>query len=90
MRSFHFNVGNSSTGPIGFCARITAETEELALQKLRNGLDEIGQELDARHLRSESGDYLNVYFNGDFVTVADIDDSQDLDGESEEEEASEA
>ncbi|MHB8139658.1 MAG: hypothetical protein ACYDHD_00125 [Vulcanimicrobiaceae bacterium] len=33
--SYHFDVGNSTTGPIGFCARICAPTADVALAKLQ-------------------------------------------------------
>lgn len=33
--SFHFSCGNSTVGPIGFCAAIRAETPQEALTTLR-------------------------------------------------------
>lgn len=72
MNSYHFDLGNSNTGPIGFCARITAETPEEALRILRDALPD---ELSADTSGGAHVEYINVYFNPDAVTVADIDDS---------------
>lgn len=84
MPSYHFSLGNSSTGPVGFCARIVAESPEAALQELK-------QHLPAEHeldLEDEDGDpigkapgspYIEVYFNIDAITVADIDEVDDED-----------
>jgi hypothetical protein len=36
--SYHFSLGNSFDGPIGFCARVDAETAEEAVTKLNKAL----------------------------------------------------
>ena len=39
LKSYHFDLGNSSDGPIGFCARVFADSKEQALEQLLKGLD---------------------------------------------------
>jgi hypothetical protein len=73
MTSYHFDVGNSNTGPIGMCARITAETKEDAIEILRDVLpDEF--EIPCDHGAIE---YIQVYLNADNVTEKDVDDEED-------------
>ena len=74
MNSYHFDIGNSSTGPLGFCARVTAYSKEEAVEVLRNRFsrDICEHEIGKQGIRS--GDYCCVYFNADAITVNDIDD----------------
>jgi hypothetical protein len=42
LTSYHFDIGNSSTGPLGCCARVTATSRTAALKMLRAALpDEV-------------------------------------------------
>lgn len=78
---FHLSGGNSSEGPIGFCAVIKAETKEEAVGLLREVMPtEYAIEVNATDVV-----YLNVYFNGDAITVADVDDEEEEDDDAEEE-----
>lgn len=71
MPSYHFDVGDSSTGPIGFCARVTAASKATALARLR---EELPQEVEVRRgIEGESIEYILVYLNGEAVTIDDID-----------------
>ena len=72
-KSYHFSVGNSDKGPIGYCARILADSEEDAVKKLRLILPE--QKVVYGEDDGPLGDeYLAVDFNYDkFPTVHDID-----------------
>lgn len=78
--SYHFDLGNSNEGPVGFCARVVADSEEEALDILRERLESLGQLVNAWD-GDRDGDhheeYIEVYFNGANVTVADIDDFED-------------
>jgi hypothetical protein len=74
MKSYHFDVGNSTDGPIGYCARVWASSKQEALEILRKHLCEesvlISNEVD------EDGkgiEYLAVYVNAQAVSVKDID-----------------
>ena len=79
-KSFHFSVGDSTTGPIGLCARVTAETEEKAETILRKALEnaecEIKFDVGKDALAIE---YITAYVNTDFITAEDIDDEEDAD-----------
>lgn len=80
-KSYHFSLGDSSAAPIGFCARIVANSKAEALQLLRDSLPE---ELDAGQGLNSSNEYIMVYFNEDAISEADIDEEED---EEEDEEA---
>lgn len=73
-RSYHFSLGNSNTGPVGFCARIWAHSKPEAVTSLKEYL---GQELEAHtHLSDDERrtvEYITVYFNPEVITEQDID-----------------
>jgi hypothetical protein len=69
MKSYHFDLGNSNTGPIGFSARVNAGSMDEALAILQEALP---NELPADGLPKDI-EYLNVYFNGEAITLKDID-----------------
>lgn len=73
-KSFHFDIGNSGEGPIGFCARVLAETKSGAVAKLKAAIDKINGEIEAGYNEDMDGiDYITVYFNADKITGKDID-----------------
>jgi len=80
MKRYHFNVGNSTDGPVGYCASVYAESPEDALGMLREllaGDGCLGELVDDRSTELHGGiDYLNVYFTADRVTVDDIDEEE--------------
>ena len=71
MKSYHFDVGNSNDGPLGFCAVIRANSKKAALERLQELLPG-DWEIDVGQGR---GEYLHVYFNGDNITIKDIDEA---------------
>ncbi len=78
-KSFHFDLGNSSPGPVGYCARVIAATSAEALQKLKNAMpDEV--EIHKCIDRTEHPDiqYITVYFNPAALRIRDIDDEEDV------------
>lgn len=82
MNSYHFDLGNSSTGPVGFCARVIAASPEEALEKLKASLPE-AQEVWLDGHNPPSGaiiEYVTVYLNPDALTVADIDTVEEVIG----------
>lgn len=74
MKRFHFSVGNSTDGPVGFCAAVYAETPEEAVELLRNALP---VESPVRPEDRTGISYIAAYFNQSAVTVADIDEVED-------------
>jgi hypothetical protein len=80
-RSYHFSLGNSTKGPIGFCAQVKAYSKEEAVEILKEILPE---EWDT-HFQDDdrSIEYCCVYFNPDAISVRSIDDWEDADEEDE-------
>jgi hypothetical protein len=82
MNSYHFDLGNSTDGPIGMCARITAKDEVTALNILRNCLEDNLQygdviEIKLSHGQREAGvEYVCVYISPDNINVTDINESE--------------
>lgn len=63
LKSYHFDVGDSNIGPIGYCARVFARNPEEALAVIRDLLP-----VEINNLQKELGhlpalDYLDVFFN---------------------------
>jgi hypothetical protein len=74
MTSYHFDCGNSNDGPVGFCARIRASSEEEALRILHEAMPET---IEVRPMAHEDAvEYIHVYTGTENVTVKDIDDEE--------------
>lgn len=76
MNDYHFSFGNSTDGPVGYCARVLAETPEQAVTKLQERLEKLGYNLDAvtgTDMELQWGEYIQVYFNAGAISIADID-----------------
>ena len=78
LQSHHFDCGDSSDGPIGFCGRIQATDKDEALEILRDVLPDelritpVGE--DANYARVE---YLEIYLSPENVTIHEIDEVDD-------------
>lgn len=71
MLDLHFDVGDSSHGPVGLCACVRAKTIEAGVARLGELLPEeveVDLGLDRRR-----GEYVSVYTNADAITAADVD-----------------
>jgi hypothetical protein len=69
VREYQFSLGNSTHGPIGYCARIAATTAAGAVARLGELLfDEL---VEVRIEAETRGEYLTVYFNLAAVGVLD-------------------
>lgn len=73
MPRYHFSLGNSFPGPIGFCASVQAASEADAVARVQKIITQAIGEFNEVELHSKGEDYLAVYINADAVTVADID-----------------
>lgn len=85
MPVYHFDVGDSSTGPIGFCARIKGKNRAEALERLKQMLPE-AHELKPAEVdpEMEEPEYINVYFNTAYLTEENTDgEGQEDDDEDE-------
>jgi hypothetical protein len=93
MKRFHFSLGDSTTGPIGFCASVYAESAEEAAQMLNDALSELGHSVstidndepdDSDEEAEPYIEYVEVYFNPVHgVEVTDIDETEDVDSDDE-------
>jgi len=65
MNKHHFSLGNSTSGVLGLCAEIVAETREEATSKLRSALagslDPFGT--IPIHCDDSSVGYINIYLS---------------------------
>lgn len=87
MPSFHFSLGNSTDGAIGFCARVIATTKAEAVERLKSAIEKLTNDDRSSLFDDGSGrsppepglQYLNVYFNTAAVTEAAVSDGEEED-----------
>lgn len=67
MPRYHFDLGNSARGPVGYCAAVRAVSREAAAATLRRVLP------DSVRLRTTDPDveYVEIYFNPDRPAARD-------------------
>lgn len=66
-KEFHFDIGNSSTGPIGMCAVIVAKGEIQATTILK---EELPEEIEVKSENSSVG-YIRIYTNSGEIDASD-------------------
>lgn len=71
MPTYHFTVGNSVTGPVGFQASINANFPAQALDRLKSLLPG-----DKHVVQSQSEEFIEVYFNPQYISIRNIDSKQ--------------
>jgi hypothetical protein len=76
-KQYHFSLGNSTKGPIGFCALIKAESKADAVSLLKKVLPD---ELEVRPMGGDKENasvvYIAVYFNDEAIKVRCIDEEE--------------
>lgn len=72
VKSYHFCLGNSTEGPVGYCARIDATSKEEAVELLKAKLP--GSVMVQGYGGNE---YIEVYLNIEAITTSDIDEVND-------------
>jgi len=77
MRRYRFSLGNSSRGPVGYCAAILAETEEEAVAKLKAAIPLSGSVTP--YGPGGGVEYIEVYFNESAITADHIEEVSDHD-----------
>ena len=81
-KQFHFSAGNSSKGPIGFCAVILAKSKADALARLKRVMPD---SLKVHPLGDDEDNaavvYIQIYINDSKITVKDIDEEEEVEGE---------
>ena len=81
MKSYHFDCGDTDNSPIGFCARVDAESKAEAVARLQELLEQNDNAVDVPLTDSPGGEYLTVYFNSQHVTEENINEVNDENGE---------
>jgi hypothetical protein len=73
MPKYYFSIGNSTSGPVEFCALVEAAMPEEAVDRLKRVLpDELTAD-DRWGDKTSSNEYICVYLNADAITTDDID-----------------
>jgi len=80
---FKFEFGNSTVGPLGMVARVTAPDKATALRLLQERIENAypGQDVNL-HLGDAPVEYVNVYVNAEAMTLDDIDDDETEDDDN--------
>jgi len=74
LKSYHFSIGNSTTGPVGFCARVMACSKEDAVTLLKEELPQEAPITEGPCTPAERAvEYMRVYFNPSAITEKHID-----------------
>ena len=74
LKSYHFSIGNSTTGPVGFCARVMACSKKDAVALLTEELPHEAAITEGPCAPVERAvEYMRVYFNPSAITENDID-----------------
>ena len=70
MPCFKFEFGNSTVGPLGMVARVTAPDKATALRLLQERIENAypGQDVNL-HLGDAPVEYVNVYVNAEAMTL---------------------
>lgn len=74
LYDYHFDLGDSNDGPIGFCARVIARCDQEALILLRERLP------DSFPVR-EGRECIEIYLSPHNITVSDISECEEVDDE---------
>jgi|ERR1035441_4437114 hypothetical protein len=83
MKSYHFDVGNTTQGKIGMCLRVNAENAEQAVGFVNEFLADRGHEFQiegpgAVDEKTAGVEYCTVYLNPAGLTVSDIDEENEV------------
>ncbi len=73
LKEYHFDVGDSNSGPLGLCARVRAKSKAEALHILANDLPTEVQVSPS----NDAITYINVYINPTAISTKDIDDGEE-------------
>ncbi|BBO23887.1 MAG: hypothetical protein HND43_03925 [Armatimonadetes bacterium] len=73
MPVFHFSLGDSTKGPVGFCAAVRARNRRRAVAMLRSQMPQEVPVVNSRTVHSEGIEYVRVYLNPDAIAIADVD-----------------
>jgi hypothetical protein len=77
MKSYHFSLGNSNDGAIGFCASVQGKSEGDAVDRLKRLLP---TEVEVTNSDFGTGEYLAIYFNPTAIRAQNIDEVEEPGG----------
>lgn len=75
MKHYHFSLGNSTDGPVGYCASIRAPTKREAVARLKMLLPEY---IDVEHDELGPDEYITIYLNDRVIKPANIDEVEEV------------
>ena len=70
LKSYLFSCGNSSTGTVGFCARVRATSKKEAIKILHEAVPEC-EEVRA-YAHEDAIEYIHFYTNTEALKASDI------------------
>lgn len=74
LKSYHFDMGNSNEGPVGFCVEVHASSKKEAVELVRSFVESVEDGLNMNPSDMDAGiQYGQVYFNAEAITEKDID-----------------
>jgi len=74
MKSYHFSLGNSRNGAIGFCASVRGHSKREAVERLKRLLP---TEVGVKNCDFGTGEYLEIYFNPTAIRARNIDEVEE-------------
>jgi hypothetical protein len=72
MPIYHFSLGDSTSGAIGFCAAVRAKSRKEAVALLRSGLPEEIPVVRSRKVPKRGVEYVQVYLNLERIDVKHV------------------
>jgi hypothetical protein len=82
LKSYHFSLGNSTKGPIGYCARIRATSKKEAVEILKAVLpEELKIHPCGTEEQNKAVEYIEAYLNAGPISPKSIDEEEDVDDE---------
>lgn len=72
MKDYILSVGNSTVGPVGFVARVTAKNMEDALALIKEAVSDLEEGCEVNDFTEGSAVSIRVYLNAEALKVSDI------------------
>ncbi len=74
LKDYHFSLGNTNKGAVGFCAVVRSTSKAKAVEILRSSIPEDYETYMEENDETGSLEYVTFYTNTNRITVKDIDD----------------
>jgi hypothetical protein len=94
MRSYHFDLGNSTKGCLSLCARVVADSKRDAVRLLKDAFEnmpiDVSFEWESPYqgtielrVQADAVEYVHVYLNLSNLMPRHIDDGEEVENEAE-------